>query len=361
MFYFNKISVCTIILLFFIVLLSSCKKEYSYEGGIPAVYTLYKTQGACANFVVNGNYIAGVVLDSTNSIQLQAHVILAGIYSLQTNNADGIYFSTAGNFKDTGNYIITLKGNGKPQSEGIFSFLVLSDSCSIALPVKKMITDTAVYTMAGAPSGCTNPVVNGSYTSGKNVTSLNTVTIKANVTSTGVYTIKTDTVHGLQFADSGIFTTIGMQDVILKGNGTPTQAGRYVFTPVGTNTFCNFIVDVINAEPLATYVLESGGDSSNSCVYQVNGNYTVNKPVTASNTISIRVFATILGNFTVATDLINGLQFSYTGTFTTIGAQVILLSASGTPATVGTFKFIPAIIGPHPIGGATCATFITVQ
>jgi len=55
------------------------------------------------------------------------------------------------------------------------------------------------------------------------------------------------------------------------------------------------------------------------------------------------------------------MTFSYSGVFTSPGAQVVILKGSGTPMTAGTYTFIPQIVGPHPLGGETCAFNIEVQ
>ena len=60
------------IFLFFLVIIlsallitaiSTCTKEYSYEGGPSAAYTLVGSPDACTNAIVNGNYAAGISLD----------------------------------------------------------------------------------------------------------------------------------------------------------------------------------------------------------------------------------------------------------------------------------------------------------
>jgi hypothetical protein len=117
-------------------------------------------------------------------------------------------------------------------------------------------------------------------------------------------------------------------------------------------------VTVQNREPLATYVLESG---AGSCSFAVAGNYTANTALTPSNTVSIRVFVTVLGNYTIATQAVNGMRFYHSGMFTTMGSQLVTLNGSGTPIAAGNFPFVPMIVGPHPLGGESCGFFITVN
>jgi hypothetical protein len=124
---------------------------------------------------------------------------------------------------------------------------------------------------------------------------------------------------------------------------------------------CTFPVTIVNPAPLAVYVLESGFGSPAPCNYTVQGTYTNNIPVNNSNTVSVRVYVSVTGNFTIATNTVNGIAFSYTGTFASTGLQYVILKAVGTPAATGSFTYIPAIVGPHPLGGETCAFGINVN
>lgn len=91
------------------------------------------------------------------------------------------------------------------------------------------------------------------------------------------------------------------------------------------------------------------------------GNYTSTTALTTSNKVSIRVYVTVIGNFTIATTSVNGITFSYTGSFATTGAQLVVLTGSGTPAAIGTFSFKPQIVGPHPLGGEFCNFDVEVK
>jgi len=111
------------------ILYISCEKEYSYEGGSTAgiaggtaVYTLTGAGGNCTAPVINGSYITGTSLQSTNNIQLQVAVTTIGTYVVSTNIANGIQFSGAGNFTVTGLQTIKLIGSGTPLSAGIFPY-----------------------------------------------------------------------------------------------------------------------------------------------------------------------------------------------------------------------------------------------
>jgi hypothetical protein len=68
-----------------------------------------------------------------------------------------------------------------------------------------------------------------------------------------------------------------------------------------------------------------------------------------------------LGDFTIATATVNGMSFYYTGTFTTLGAQLVKLTGSGMPPIIGNFTLTPKIVGPSPIGGEACDFSIAVK
>ena len=346
------------------IFFSTCQKEYSYEGGIAngtgsgtAVYTLNGAGGACTGSVLAGDYYAGIPLGQGNTVQLLVDVTVIGTYALTTNAAGGIQFAGSGTFTATGPQTITLAGSGTPLSTGSFPFTPpVGSGCTFLITIT-----VAPPAVAGFTLDCTNAVISANYTPGIALTSANTVVVSVNVTKIGDYSINTDTLDGIHFSAAGTFTTIGSQSVTLTGFGTPELARYLTFTAGVGSSNCSFNLSVIDPEPLATYVLESGFGTPNPCIYTVLGTYYSNTPLTDANNLSMHVFVADIGNFTIATSEINGMTFSYSGTFTTPGAQLVILKGSGTPTAPGTYTFIPQIVGPHPLGGETCAFNIEVQ
>ena len=219
----------------------------------------------------------------------------------------------------------------------------------------------ASFTLTGAPNNCYDADVNGTYISGVRLSSANTVDINVNVTAIGNYSLTTDTINGVWFSRSGTFTNTGNQIITLNGNGIPEFPRNLIFTPLTGNSSCKLNITIRDPEPLAVYVLESGSGNPNPCIETISGTYTAGLSLSNSNMVSIRVYVVYRGNFTIATNTVNGMTFSYTGNFTTIGAQDVILYGSGTPLTRGNFTFIPEIVGPHPLGGQACAFFIQVN
>lgn len=87
---------------------------------------------------------------------------------------------------------------------------------------------------------CSNPIISGDYYKGEPLTGSNTVTITVNNSMKGGYNITTNTVNGMTFSKMGTFTTVGAQQVVLNGTGTPLDAGTFSFTVMYSNADCTF-------------------------------------------------------------------------------------------------------------------------
>jgi len=101
---------------------------------------------------------------------------------------------------------------------------------------------SAVYTLSGSPYACTTDSIFGTYVQGQAIDSSNRVVVSVLVTSIGTYSITTATLYGISFHASGIFKTLGVQNVSLYGSGTPIAAGTFNYIP-GTNG-CSFALTI---------------------------------------------------------------------------------------------------------------------
>ncbi|MBS1511237.1 MAG: hypothetical protein JST86_10375 [Bacteroidetes bacterium] len=360
------------LLLLPVIFFITCQKEYSYEGGPvntgsasgTAVYTFVGAGADCSGYTVSGNYYAGRSLDASNTVRLQVDVTTAGTYTLSTASVNGMVFSASGVFTNTGIQFIILTAGGTPTivTNSVLSTPV-SPGCTFTISVTTAPIAVAAYTLAGAPGDCTNANIHGDYFTGTSLGVNNTVDVTVNVTATGIFTLKTDTVNGISFSASGSFTQTGTQTVTLKGSGTPDLPINTVLTPQFTTSACTFTIPVLPPGILATYVLESGSGSNNTnpCVYTIQGSFTAGINPGTSNTVTIHAFSTTTGNFAVSTAVVNGIRFVASGTFTTPGSQWITLQAIGIPVAAGTFSYLPQIVGPHPLGGESCGFDITFQ
>ncbi|MEO6583103.1 MAG: hypothetical protein ABIO05_02195, partial [Ferruginibacter sp.] len=87
------------------------------------------------------------------------------------------------------------------------------------------------------------------YTQGVALTAANTVTVQVTVTSPGSYTISTNTVNGVSFSKTGIFSAPGSNSVILIGSGTPSLSGVQNFTVTFGGNTCNFPITFLAGTP----------------------------------------------------------------------------------------------------------------
>lgn len=215
---------------------------------------------------------------------------------------------------------------------------------------------TARYSFEGGTGSCTGASVSGTFTAGVAVTGANTVILSVKVDSIGTYNISTNTVNGISFSGTGIFTSPGVQNVTLTASGTPATAGQYSFTPAANA--CTFSVTVIansgGTGGTAVYSLNGGTSACTGAV--VNGVFTAGTATSSANTVLLNITVTQVGTYTISTNSVNGIKFTGSGSFTMPGAQTVTLTASGTPATSGTFAFIPGSNGCTfnvPVAGGT--------
>lgn len=232
-----------------LLIIASCQKEESFEQGLPAHGSLQGNFGDCLPKKVNGTYTATKSLADTNYIEVEVDVAMAGQYTIYTDTVNGYFFRGSGNFSTVGANTVRLKGFGTPSSAGTNDFVVVFDSsfCNLSvtvLPNSGSSGGTAVYTLLGNGGNCMNFTPAGTYIQGIVLTSANTVTIDANVTTPGTWSITTPAVAGFSFSGSGTFTSTGNQTITLIAAGTPTASGSQTFpVAVGTSS-CSFSITV---------------------------------------------------------------------------------------------------------------------
>ena len=211
-------------------------------GGTPAVYTLGGAPGNCSAVVLAGNYQAGQPTSASNTAIFDVVVTTPGSYSITTTAVNGVTFSGSGTFANTNPQTVTLTASGTATAAGSFGYTPtgLASACNFSITYTAA-APPAVFTLQGAPGACTGATVAGVYTAGSPLTASNTVTINANVTTAGSYTISSTTVNGITFTASGVFAATGIQPIVLRATGnTPVAAGTNSFS-IGTAS-CTFSV-----------------------------------------------------------------------------------------------------------------------
>ena len=173
--------------------------------------------------------------------------------------------------------------------------------------------------------------VYGAYMQGGNLNSSNYMTMTVDVTKAGAYTLSATTTNGYGFYATGTFLSTGPQQVILSGQGSPTNesAGDAISIAVnGVDWDCGSatpkVIPVATASP--TFIMQCG------TVY-VNGQYVVGKMLNPTNYISVDVNVSVLGTgvWSAETNTVDGISFSNSGTFTSTGTQTISLLGHGYP------------------------------
>ncbi len=309
---------------------------------IPVTVTSSATKAAytlnCSGATINGTYTAETAVNSTNTISLPITVSTTGGYTITTNAANNIAFAAAGTFTTTGSQKVTLIATGTPTAAGPINYTITAgtNTCS----------QTVTFAAPAPPSAyifnCSGFTETGSYALGTALTSADTISASVNVTTVGAYTISTNSVSGISFSVSGVFTNLGTQTVTLAGSGTPTGSGSTSYTITGGTNTCSVS---INITAPASAVFTFAGAPSACTLANVNGTYTAQTALTSSNAVAIQVNVTTKGAFSIQTNTQNGISFSAVGSFTSTGVQNVILNGTGTPTAAGTVSFTPTATG----------------
>lgn len=226
------------------ILFFACQKELSFEQGNSnaSVGNLQADAGGgCMGVVVSGTFYKDSTLGVNHFTNVNVTVDTAGSYKISTDTIQGYSFSASGNFTTTGSQVVKLKGIGKPLSVGTHIFTVNYNGtiCEFSVTVIAGSGGTGVFTIS-----CTGALVNGTYSVGTAMTSGNTVTLNATVTTIGTWSISTaPAVSGVIFSGSGTFSNTGAQTITLIATGTPTTGGTANFPVSAGGSTCNFQVN----------------------------------------------------------------------------------------------------------------------
>ncbi len=332
------------------VITFSCQKEVSFESGNQSTSSgslQANGTGGCLGSVISGSYKKDTTLATTHYVDVNVQVDTVGSYTITTDTVNGYSFKATGTFSATGIQLVRLAGSGKPLAAVTNIFTVRYDgtTCDFSITVTGALGGggTAVLTF-----NCPASTPNGTYKAGTALTTANTISLTVNVTTLGTWNITTATVNGMTFNGSGTFTTLGNQTITLNGTGTPTAAGTSNIVATMGAASCTIPITVTPA---------SGGTAVftfNCAASLANGTYQAGTALTAANTLTVSVNVTTLGTWNLTTAVVNGMTFSRSGTFTTLGNQTITLNGTGTPTTAGTSNIIVTF------GAATCTIPITV-
>ncbi len=333
------------------LVMTGCQKELSFElGNTPGHGSLQdEASGDCLPKTVNGVYeVATPLVAATNTITVDVDVTETGTYVITTDTVNGFYFRATGTFTALGMTTVTLRANGTPFAAGTQNFVVSFDGTVCDVQVTTLPSGAggpATFTLetsgTATPPNCSGATAAGTYIIGTALNSSNTVTLSVNVGTIGTYTLSSTATNGMTFTRTGVFTTTGVQNVVLTGtpSSIPTGTPGTITVPITHGAItCNFQVITVAG---ASYSFDCSSAT-------VNGTYQAGVALGAGNTIDITVNATSGGPYNISAS-INGMTFSASGTFTT-GANNITLAGSGSPTNSGTFNL--------PLGTPPCTVSI---
>jgi hypothetical protein len=191
----------------------------------------------CGEVSVSGNYIKGMACGGGNYLQIPIMVNTPGNFTIlgTTKRNNGYSFSYSGTATVPGAMLVNVPAQGTPAAIQVDTVMIkvnnltLEDCNSAIIDV---FNPAATYTI----TSCSENHFGGSYIAGTTVTSANTDTVYVNVPADtyeegqNLWSITTNTVDGISFSGSGMFTTTGPQKVVLYAQGTPVNSKDKVFT-----------------------------------------------------------------------------------------------------------------------------------
>jgi hypothetical protein len=127
-----------------------------------------------------------------------------------------------------------------------------------------------------------------------------------------------------------------MQPELLAASG---GFGFVLQSPNSSTNSCTVVIPVSNPSGSATFTFAGSGGACAGAT--VAGTYSAGIPLIGQNTLALNVNVTTAGPYQISTNVVNGMGFVGTGTFSVTGNQIVLLTAQGTPVNSGTYTFTP--------------------
>jgi len=129
-----------------------------------------------------------------------------------------------------------------------FIFFIIVFSCTKEFSFEN---HSAAGTLKDLSGSCFPQTLQGTFYNGVTPGSDTAyVTIKVNVTKIGTYSILTDMQNGFGFANSGTFTSLGINTIHLKPTGTPVNQGSTNFTIRFDTSVCSLTINVTDSSIL---------------------------------------------------------------------------------------------------------------
>ena len=232
-----------------------------------------------------------------------------------------------------GTGILTHVITGTPTESGDAYFGVDfgGESCVLVVP----ITDSSSGGTATVSNWDCSGTATGTLYRGEEAAGVSKI-VYADVTKAGTYDISI-TNNGITYSAKGTFVATGNNiAVTLQATGTPIAAGTTSFTLFEASpASCSFEVEVLDRSSGGTASVEAwncAAGTSSGTLYR-------NEDTTGDG-----IYKTIVGEVSQLgsydfTATANGVTYTASGTFTTLGSQTVTLTATGTPADTGTHAY----------------------
>ena len=209
----------------------------------------------------------------------------------------------------------------------------------------------AVGSLKSSSGICLPGFIFGNFIKDSAVKASDYIELYADITTTGTYVIKSDTVAGFYFTGTGSVTSTGINIIKLKAFGTPASTGPVTFTFKFGSSSCKIDVYVGSGAPLPTaYTFTCAGTTFGT------GVYTAGTIVGPQHTVTLNVVVTVPGAWSITVAAVNGVSFTGSGTFTAATNAQVTLTAGGTPVAASP----PAYNYTVTNGASNCAFSITV-
>ncbi|MGG5578586.1 hypothetical protein ACPDHL_14770 [Myroides sp. C15-4] len=301
----------------------------------PAVFEIDQLQ--CDAVAAHGILKQGEFLTASNYVTIPVTVTQPGTYEVTALTDNGYYFTTSGTFPAAGTYTLVLQGVGTPNIG--YTAGEQGDLLTISLNNKVASCQHYVFVENAAVSytiNCDQVQVLGDYRIGMRLVSTNKMVLTVDVTSTGYWSITTNTVNGYSFRGSGSFTSTGEQEIVLLGTGAPIQSGINLFnfttnSDVTTRSSCTDISVTVNE---ISYKVDCSNVS-------FTGVFKQDETLTASHTAKLSVEIRSTGETILETNTVNGVYFtSGPLSFDELITREVVLTAVGTPVEAGSFEYV---------------------
>jgi uncharacterized protein (TIGR02145 family) len=312
----------------------------------------------CPSSGANGQMLVGV--DVTNSNNLISQTITANVTQLGTYEINTVYknirFYGTGTFTGTGSQTITLNpfqtiNGGAPKAADVGTNKYYLQSISPSCVFERTTFYPISYGTANIATFGSSSTARGVMAVGVPVSGVTQTVTATSVTTSGTYSLTTNTVRGVTFSGSGSLTSGTNRTFTLTASGTPTEiiagvdSANNVYTLNGSNLFItsasnqrvNFSRGIHQPTSNGTAIISLGTPVAYS-----EQSMPVGTPITWSGT-SRRQFipmnVTTIGTFNISATN-NGVTFYRVNSTSTLGLNsTFSIAASGTPIAAGTFTF----------------------